>query len=252
LLPTDPLFWLLAVAAVTCFGLAKGGFAGIGLAGTALLALAVPPLQAAAILLPILLLQDAISVWLFRREWDAWNLKVLLAGSIVGIGIAWALAAIVSDALVKIVLGAISVAFVLTQWLGLAKKAEASRPRAASGLFWGVISGFTSTLTHAGLPAMNIHLLPQRLPKLVYLGTVTIFFAAVNAVKVVPFFFLGQLTREVMLIAAALVPVAIVSNVAGVWLVKRVPEVLFYRIVFFLMFVLGLELIRQGMFSLSR
>lgn len=54
-------------------GLAKGGFSGVGTAATPLLALYLPPLEAAALLLPILLCQDVISVYVFRREWDSWK-----------------------------------------------------------------------------------------------------------------------------------------------------------------------------------
>ena len=95
---TDPLFYLLAIPAIILLGLAKGGFAGIGMISTPLLALAVPPLQAAAILLPILLIQDVISTWFYRREWSGWNLKVLLPGAVVGVGAAWLYAAHVPNA----------------------------------------------------------------------------------------------------------------------------------------------------------
>src|SRR5215510_3198483 len=104
---TDPLFYLLAIPAVTLLGLGKGGFAGVGMIATPLLALALPPLQAAAIILPILIVQDAISVWVYRRDWDAWNLKVLLIGSVFGVGIAGLLASHVSDAHVRLLVGLI-------------------------------------------------------------------------------------------------------------------------------------------------
>jgi uncharacterized membrane protein YfcA len=247
MLPSDPVFWLFAAMAVTCTGLAKGGFSGIGMAATPFLALVLPPLQAAAIMLPILLMQDVVSLWAFRRKWDSWNLKVLLLGAVAGICVAWALAAYVSDALVKLLIGIITFVFVLNRWLGLAHKAaEAIRPSAASGVFWGVLSGFTSTLAHAGAPPMNVHLLPQQLPKMVFIGTVTIYFAAVNAIKVVPFFFLGELTKSALLIAAVLMPLAIATNLAGIWIVKRIPEELFYKIAYVLMFLVSLELIRSG------
>lgn len=247
MLPSDPIFWLFACAAVTCFGFAKGGFGGLGMAATPLLALAVPPLQAAAILLPILLMQDAISLWAFRREWDAWNLKVLLPGAVIGIGIAWALAAYVSDAWVKLTIGTIAGVFVLNQWFSLANKAaEATRPSAASGALWGVVSGFTSMLSHAGSPPLNIHILPQKLPKMVLIGTFTIFFAVVNAIKVVPFALLGEFTPRALLISAVLMPLAIAANLAGIRLARRVPEEAFYRIAYVLMLLVSLELIRSG------
>jgi uncharacterized membrane protein YfcA len=247
MLPAEPLFWLFAAIAVTCTGLAKGGFAGIGMAATPFLALVVAPLEAAAIMLPILIMQDAISLWAFRREWDRWNLKVLLAGAVIGIGIAWALAAYVSDAMVKLMIGVITFVFVLNQWLGLARRAaDTIRPGAASGVFWGMLSGFTSTFAHAGAPPMNVHLLPQQLPKMTYVGTVTVYFAAVNAIKVPPFFFLGEFTPRVLAISLVLMPLAIAANLAGIWIVKRIPEQLFYRIAYILMFIVSLELMRAG------
>lgn len=247
MLPSDPIFWIFAAIAVTCFGFAKGGFGGIGMAGTPIFALVVPPLEAAAIMLPILVMQDAIALWVFRKEWDAWNLKVLLPGAIAGIGLAWSLAAVVSDAWVKLIVGLIAFVFVMNQWFGLAKKAaEATRPSVLSGIFWGIASGFTSTLAHAGSPPANIHILPQRLPKMVLIGTFTIYFAIVNAVKVVPFFFLGEFTARTLLIALTLVPLAVATNLAGIWLVKRVPEALFYKIVYVLMFLVSLALMWQG------
>jgi len=249
--PADLAFWLVAAVAVICTGLAKGGFSGIGMAATPFLALVVPPLQAAAIMLPILIMQDAISVWAFRKEWDRWNLQVLLIGAIIGICIGWALAAYVPDALVKLMIGVITFVFVLNQWLGLVKRAADSfKPSAASGVFWGTISGFTSMLAHAGAPPMNVHLLPQQLPKMVYIGTVTIYFAFVNAIKVVPFALLGEFTQSTLLIALMLMPLAIVANLCGIWIAKRIPEALFYRIAYILMFLVSLELIRSGLAKL--
>ena len=40
-------FYLAAIPAVTLMGLSKGGFAGIGMLGLPLMALAIPPVQAA-------------------------------------------------------------------------------------------------------------------------------------------------------------------------------------------------------------
>jgi uncharacterized protein len=99
---TDPLFYLLAIPAIVALGLGKGGFAGVGMISTPLLALTMPPLQAAAILLPIVLCQDVISAWTYRRRWSAWNLKVLLPGSVAGVGAAWLFAAYVPNAYVEV------------------------------------------------------------------------------------------------------------------------------------------------------
>src|SRR5262249_46642348 len=183
---TDPLFYLLAIPAVTLLGLGKGGFAGVGMIATPLLALALPPLQAAAIILPILIVQDAISVWVYRRDWDAWNLKVLLIGSVFGGAIAGLLASRVSDAHGRVRVGRlggrIGCAFVLSAGFGRGPT-QARRPSAASGVFWGAMSGFTSMLAQAGAPPFQVHMLPQKLHKLTLVGTNMIFFALVNWMK---------------------------------------------------------------------
>ena len=248
---TDPLFYALAIVAVTALGLGKGGFAGVGIMSTPLLATIVPPLQAAAILLPILISQDLISVWVYRRDWSAWNLKVMLPGAIVGIGIAWALATQVSDAAVRLVIGLIGLAFVLNAWLGRELK-EPKAPSVPAGMLWGVVAGFTSTLSQAGGPPFQVFVLPQRLPKLTLVGTYTIYFAVLNVVKIVPYFALGQFSSQNLATSAALLPIAIAANFLGIWLVRRTPTGLFYQIAYVLVFVISLELVRSGATSIVR
>src|ERR1700683_4467040 len=141
---TDPWFYLLAIPAVTLVGLAKGGFAGLGMISTPLLALVVPPLEGAAILLPILIVQDIISVWNYHRAWSAWNLKVLLPGSVLGVGGGWLFAIYFSNAVIELTIGSIALVFVLHTWIGSWRRAyrceAAAKPRraaAAVGLGWG-------------------------------------------------------------------------------------------------------------------
>jgi hypothetical protein len=52
LLIDDPLFLVLFSLAVTLLGLSKGGLAGVGILSVPMLALAIPPVDAAGVLLP--------------------------------------------------------------------------------------------------------------------------------------------------------------------------------------------------------
>jgi len=202
---TDPLFYLLAIPAITALGLGKGGFAGAGMISTPLLALTMPPLQAAAILLPILLCQDVISVWIYRRRWSAWNLKVLLPGSVVGVGAAWLFAAYVPNAYVEIAVGVTGVCFALYNSFGKVP-AQPRRPSVPAGMFWGSLAGFTSTIIQVGAPPYQVHILPQRLDKFTLIGTTIIFFALVNVMKLVPYFALGQFSPRTLATSAVLLP----------------------------------------------
>lgn len=247
--PTDPIFIAAALIAVLFLGLGKGGFSGVGMVATPLLALTIPPVQAAAILLPILLLQDLISVWAYRFKWDNWNLKVLLPGSVLGVAGGWAFAAQVSDSHLRVALGAISLYFVLSAWIGRANK-TARRPGILSGLVWGAGCGFTSTISHAGAPPFYMHVLPQRLDRITFAATSAIFFALVNVMKLAPFFSLGQFSIDNLFISALLAPIAIATNFLGIWLVRVTPNEVFYRIVYVIVFAIGLELMRNGVMGI--
>jgi uncharacterized membrane protein YfcA len=247
----DPLFYLFAVPAVVILGISKGGFSGIGMIATPLLALVMPPLQAAAILLPIILLQDALSCWIYRREWDAWNLKVMLPGAVVGVGAAWLFAAYVPDAGIRLMVGLIALGFAFhTWWFRHLKPEDLPKPRAALGTVCGAGAAFTSTLIQIGAPPYYVFVLPQRLPKMLYVGTTVWFFALVNVMKVAPYVGLGQFSTSGLATSAALFPLAIAANFVGVWLVRVTPEDLFYRITNVLVFAIGLELTRQGVMQL--
>jgi uncharacterized membrane protein YfcA len=248
---TDPLFYPLAVIAVTALGLGKGGFAGVGVIATPLLATILPPLQAAAILLPILIVQDSISIWVYRRDWSAWHIKVMLPGGILGIGIAWALATQVSDAFVRLVVGVIGVSFALNAWFGR-QPTEPKKPSVPGGIFWGTVAGFTSTLSQAGGPPFQVYVLPQRLPKLTLVGTYTIYFAALNWLKIIPYHRLGLFSTSSLANSLILLPVAVAANFLGIWLVRRTPTGLFYQIAYVLVFLISLELMYSGATTLLR
>jgi hypothetical protein len=247
---TDPLFYVFAVPAVVFLGLSKGGFSGIGMVSTPLLAIIMSPLEAAAILLPIILVQDLISVFVYRRVWDAWNLKVLIPGAVIGIGAAWLLAAHVSDAVLRLVVGLIALGFVGYSLFRYLLPGEPPRPRASHGVVWGALSGFTTTLIQIGAPPYYAFVLPQRLPKMVYVGTTVMFFAAANVMKIAPYVALGQFSTAGFTSSTALFPLAIASNFLGIWLVRITPEAMFYQITNVIVFLLGCELTRQGVVGL--
>ena len=193
---TDPLFYAAAVPAVILLGLAKGGFSGLGALSLPLMALVVSPVQAAAITLPILIVQDVVSVWAYRHTWDRRNVVILLLGAISGIVTGYLLAAQVSDAAVKLAVGLISVAFAVRRMVVERRKtppkpAPADVPR---GIFWGWVTGFTSMVAHAGGPPFQIYVMPQRLPRDIFVGTGAVLFALVNWIKVPPYLVLGQFT----------------------------------------------------------
>jgi uncharacterized membrane protein YfcA len=244
----NPLFYAAAVPAVALMGLSKGGFSGLGLLSLPLMTLTVSPVQAAAIMLPILIVQDVVTVWSFRHSFDRRNLAILLPSATLGILIGYWLAAAVSDAAVTLAVGALSVAFALRRLLLERSRSEPPPAQAdvPRGLFWGVLSGFASMVAHAGGPPFQIYVLPQRLARDVFIGTGAILFALINWLKVPPYIALGQFSRENLATSAALFPLAVVTTWAGVWAVRRISGERFYTVIYALLVVVGLKLVVDG------
>jgi uncharacterized membrane protein YfcA len=239
------VFWALAIPAVILMGLAKGGFSGFGALAMPMLALAIPPVQAAGILLPILIVQDVVGVWAFRRTWDKYILSILIPGAIVGIVFGYLLAAQVNAPVLMAVLGTISIVFALYRlWLehgGHTPAAKPHRPNVdvAFGITAGLFSGFTSQVAHAGQAPFQIWVLPKNLSRESLVGTSAIYFASINWIKVPAYIALNQFTPANLTTTAALLPIAIISTLAGVRLVRLVDAERFYTIIYVLMIVVG-------------
>lgn len=245
---SDWHFYALAVPAVILLGLSKGGFAGMGALSLPLLAFAIDPVRAAAITLPILIAQDVVGVWAFRRTVDWRLVGWMLPGSVLGIAFGYTFAANVPAAAVMVAVGAISIVFGLYRlW---AARHVASRETAAwpdwVGSLFGIASGFTSQIAHAGQPPFQLWVLPRNLPRDVLVGTTAIFFAATNWLKVPAYCALGQFGAADLLTSAALLPLALVSTVAGVWLVRRVDAARFYTAIYWLMILVGAALVWEA------
>ena len=239
---TDPLFWCVAIPAVLITGMSKSGFAG-GAGGLTvpLLALAISPTAAAAIMLPLLIYMDILSVRSWWGKHSLHHLLILLPAAIIGIGCGYLLFDSLNDQYLKGILGCVSLGFGV---YGLAFGAIGqTKPNAWVGRFCGLIAGFTSFVAHAGGPPLNAYLLPSRLAKTEFLGTAVVFFAVVNAVKLIPYSLLGQVNLDNLLVSFLLAPIAWVGIRMGLAIQAKIDDSLFKRIILWLMVFVGLRLI---------
>ncbi len=249
--PDFPIaFYPVAVVAILLTGVAKGGF-GTGSGGLAvpLMSIFIPPLEAAGIMLPILCAMDLFGVHAYRGRWSREHLLALLPGALAGIVVgAFAFGTLPVNA-IRLIVGAIAMAFALNQWFRVTERiaarlaARRSKPGKAAGFVWGAVSGFTSTLAHAGGPPFAIYMLPQRQDKTVLVATSAIFFLAVNYAKLVPYQLLGQLNAGNLAAALLFAPLAPLGIWLGVWMHRHVSERLFYGISYALLFATGLKLV---------
>ncbi|MCF8467174.1 MAG: sulfite exporter TauE/SafE family protein [Sneathiella sp.] len=245
---SDPAFYMLAIPVVLLIGVSKGGFAGsLGILSVPLLSLMISPVQAAAIVLPILCVMDLFGLIAYRRRADWRNLMYLLPGAIFGIIVGYLLYNYLSADFIKILLGVVCVVFTLNHYIRKRPIDHVSKASMTKGTFWGTIAGFTSFVAHAGGPPLQFYMLPQKIDKTLYVGTSVWFFFAVNYVKLIPYGLLGQFSAENIGTSIALLPLAPLGIWLGVKAHKLIPEVIFYRIAYFLVLITGGKLFWDGL-----
>lgn len=246
---TDPLFYLFAVPAVLIVGISKGGFGGgLGLIAVPMLALTVPPTQAAAIMLPILCVMDLFALWGFRNSVDKKNLMILLPAAAFGIVLGALSFHQLSESLLLLMIGLLAVLFSLHWvWQTLSRITPKPEPRKThKGLLLGTLAGFTSFSVHAGGPPLNFYLLPQQLDKTIYAGTTIIFFATVNYLKLVPYSMLDLLPAGNLMTSLVLIPLAPIGVKLGIYLHHRINAQLFYQLCYLFLFLTGCKLCWEG------
>jgi uncharacterized membrane protein YfcA len=228
------------------FGISKGGFGGpVAVLTVPLMALVMPPAQAAAIILPILVVMDALVVKTYWGVYDRTALKLLIPGALVGVLVGYLLAGAMNEHYLRILIGALSLGFGVQSFFSLGSTAGKEHS-ATGGAFFGALAGFTSFSIHAGGPPLTMYLMPKQLTPLLYAGTAGIFFAVVNAVKLVPYYALGQFTSENLLYSLVLVPLAPLGVKLGHVLVRRSEAAFYYRVISFFLIVLGAKLLWDG------
>ncbi|WP_326939338.1 sulfite exporter TauE/SafE family protein [Actimicrobium sp. GrIS 1.19] len=248
---TDPAFYAVAVPAVLLTSISKGGFAGgMGVAAVPLMALAISPLQAASIMLPILCVMDLTGFFTWRKFCDPVLFKRLLPGALIGILIGTLMFHHLNEAIVKTLIGVMALLFALNFWLKGRVRAPLHLPPAASAALWSTLSGFASFVSHAGGPPMMIYLLPKRLEKAILVGTLTILFTTINYAKIVPYALLGQLSVDNLATAAVLSPLAPLGVKLGAWLHDRINEKIFYRLSYGFLLLTGIKLCWDGLVHL--
>ena len=244
-------FYLLAIPVVVLVGMSKGGFGGgLGMLAVPVLSLLIDPRLAAAIMLPILCLMDLVSIWTYRWTWDNANVKILLPGALVGITAGAMTFQYVNADVMRLLVGVMALYFVgIFVW----NQRKIDRlhdlpvePSYIGGGFWGTLAGYVSYIAHAGGPPISIYLLPQRLPRTVFVGTTVLFFTVVNYVKLIPYIGFGQVNGGSLVSSLILLPLAPLGVLIGFYLHQRISDKWFYNLCYVLLFGAGIKLLAEA------
>lgn len=240
---TDPYFYVVTVPAVLLLGVSKSGFgAGFGSLAVPMMALAVTVPQAAAILMPVLLVMDLLGMAAFRKDFDLRLLRFLVPFGLVGIVIGALLFKALDARVVAGIVGVFTLLF-LAQRLAFPPRPDSVAPPRWIGAILTATSGFTSFIAHAGGPPINAYVIPMRLSPVRFTATMAFFFFVINLAKWIPYGWLGLLDFQNMSTSLVLLPIAPIGVWVGVKLARRIQPVLFYRLVYLGMFLTGSKLV---------
>ncbi|MEM1285607.1 MAG: sulfite exporter TauE/SafE family protein [Pseudomonadota bacterium] len=244
-------FYLVTGFAVLITGLSKSGFGGgLGVAAVPLISLFVAPQLAVAVMMPVLLVMDIVLVWQFRRSWNRQVVAQLLPGALVGLALGAVAFEWTNAAMVKLLIGVLALSFVAQQaWKAVRK--DAPRPAAPATVFsLGALSGFGSYVAHAGGPPVKGVLLQQQLEKSIFVGTNTMFFFTMNALKTVSYTATGHLTTQSLIVSLIVAPMLVLGLLLGTWAHRRVDQAIFMRIVYGFLTLAGAKLLWDGVWEL--
>lgn len=238
----------VAALAAAIMGVAKGGLTGLGMLAVPVMALVMSPVQAAGIMLPILIASDGVSVWTWWRSWDQLTFRLMIPGAIAGTALGWATARFVTDDAVRLIVGVIALAFVARWlWQTITRSHRIASQHRGRAAFWGTVAGYTSFVSHAGGPPYQVYTMPLGQDPRTYTGTNVLFFAVTNLLKVVPYWLLGQFAAANLAASAALMPVAVVFTFVGAWLIRRMSSAVFYPITYALVGMVGAKLVADAL-----
>jgi uncharacterized membrane protein YfcA len=245
-----PVFYHMAIIVILLTGMDKGGFArGMGTMAVPALALLVDPRVAAAIMLPILCCMDLVTLRAFRGQWDIKIVRVIVPAAALGIALGTLSFRYLSADHIRFIIGTLSIYVAVQQLPNSApiNKGLVSSPSKLAARIWGAASGFSSFIAHAGGPPLSIYLLPLRLDKTIVVGTSALFFAIVNALKLIPYALLGQLHFENLKVSLILLPVAPIGVLLGVFLHRRISNHIFYFMSYSMLGIIGIKLILESL-----
>jgi len=240
------LFWTLACTAGFCVGLAKGGAPGFGVLAVPLMSLVISPVVAAGVLLPVFVFSDIFAIAAYRKFVNWAVLRIAVVGIVLGTGLGWATAHLVSENLVRLLIGVIGLVFSINFLIRSGQNDVGKPATRLLGTFWTTVAGFTSFVSHAGAPPWQAWILPQRLPKQVLAGTSAIGFAVMNSLKIIPYYALGQLDAENLKVTLILFIPALCAVFVAFQALRVIPERIFYAAVTWMLLAVSLKLIWDG------
>ena len=219
-LPELSLIFLSAVA----IGMAKTGLGGFGMLTVPIMAGIFGAKPSTGIVLILLIIADFFGVWFYHRHADIKLILKLSPSTIFGILLGILIGDRISDAQFTILLSGILILGALVMGANLNNNLKV-KPSFLLSFITGSVAGISTMIGNSAGPIMSIYFLAMGLEKNSFIGTGAWFFLFVNLFKL-PFHIFIWETIEVktLLFDLVFIPAIVLGALAGVWIVKKIPE----------------------------
>jgi uncharacterized protein len=245
---TEPLQWICAVLGALMVGISKAGITGLSILSVALFTHVFPSSkQASGLVLPLLIFGDIIAVLSYRTHTQWRHLWKLMPWTAAGVVLGYFALGHISDETARIMIGVIIVSLcALGYWrhyLNVQSQETTGAWHWTVAAAIGVVAGFITLIANAAGPLMAIYLVAMRLPKMQFMGTAAVFFMVLNLFKVPFMVKLGLITPQSFEFNLVLAPAVLLGALAGRWLLMRLNQQLFEKLVLILSAIAGVLLI---------
>jgi len=235
--------WIIGALAALFIGVSKTGVPGIGILVVPLLGAAFGGRLGAGVMLPLLIMGDVFAVAWYKRhaQWHALVglLPWVVAGMAAGTATLWVTgAAKGSKDITDLVIGALVLIMLVVHLLRnrLGDKLTPTSPVGVAGT--GVAAGFSTTVSNAAGPVMQLYLSAHKLPKEQFMGTIAWYFFIINTSKMPIYWAMSKLfpakpmmTADSLTFNAMMFPAVLIGVFVGKWLLPRISQKTFEGIV---------------------
>ena len=218
--------WAVAALSALMIGMSKTGLPGVGILCVPLMASIMPAKASTGIVLPMLIFADVFAVAYYHRHAVWSHLFKLMPWTLTGIIIGYFIMGRISDAQLKPVIGVIVLVMLGLNYVR--DRINGDTPHVPTQWWFaailGLAAGITTMLANAAGPILVIYLLAMRLPKNEFIGTGAWYALIMNCIKVPLSMNLGLINTASLKFNAMLLPCVFVGVVAGIVLLKKIPQ----------------------------
>jgi len=238
------LQWIWLVIAAIAVGISKMGLSSVVMLVIPIIASLFGGRESTGLMLPLLMVGDVFAVVYYKHHVQLRDIRRLLLWICAGLGIGLFVGQYINDTQFKMFLS-LSVILCLAAMIYAEVKGKPLTVPNKTVFYAliGILGGFTSMVGNAAGAIISIYLLSREYPKESYISTYAWLFLIINLIKLpLQIFVWHNIGLSNLYTALILLPVVFLGAVAGAWIVKRINEKLYRKIIYLMILIAAVAL----------